>query len=54
VTAAVFVVLLIALGAVAAITAIRSDPPEPPEPRHRLDGDLIQERWDRRRTDRWT
>jgi hypothetical protein len=51
VTAAVFVVLLIALGAVAAITAIRSDPPPP---RHRLDGDLTQERWDRRRTDRWT
>jgi hypothetical protein len=51
VTAAVFVVLAIALGAVAAITAIRSDPPLP---RHRFDGDLIQERWDRRRTDRWT
>jgi hypothetical protein len=51
VTAAVFVVLLVALGAVATITAIRSDPPPP---RHRLDGDLIQERWDRRRTDRWT
>jgi hypothetical protein len=49
VTAAVFVVLLIALGAVA-IVASR----EPPPPRHRLDGDLIQERWDRRRTDRWT
>jgi hypothetical protein len=50
-SAAVFVVLLIALGAVATITAIRSDAPDP---RHRLDGDLIQERWDRRRTDRWT
>ena len=44
-------VALIALGLVAAVvTALR----EPPLPRHRLDGELVQERWDRRRTDRWT
>lgn len=45
-----FAVAVIAIGVVAAIAALR----EPPQPRHRLDGDLVQERWDRRRTDRWT
>jgi hypothetical protein len=44
------VLALIAIGAAAAIVALR----EPPPPRHRLDGDPVQERWDRRRTDRWT
>jgi hypothetical protein len=44
------VLALIVTGAAAAIAALR----EPPPPRHRLDGELVQERWDRRRTDRWT
>jgi hypothetical protein len=48
---AVLVVAVLALGAVAAIVTALTDAPQP---RHRLDGELVQERWDRRRTDRWT
>jgi hypothetical protein len=44
-------IAVLAIGVVALIVAALSDAPQP---RHRLDGDLVQERWDRRRTDRWT